>query len=385
MKNGRFFLAALLFITAGCSSKKHDPVERMEKAMQARRAIHFKVTEKYTYSYTPDTTVTPYEVWAVRTQDSLRHGYVWINNYYRPYYEIYDRGNFYLTIPPKKTTILYKNFTEAFLSPVDWIDVFLNPASLKAMTSGPHKTTTVTDTVYNGKKCDKLSIRFNNGNKKYVFLIDKKRSVPLRAEMFLKTKGYTYNEVLLFSDYSFDHVERARLKARQAKILKQNPVETEGSGPEESRLEKMLHTGDMAPLFSGTFYADGKPFRLADFLGKKVILVDFWYTHCPPCVRAMPALSELYAKYKKKGLVVFGLNSVDNRPGSLKYLKAFLDKRNVSYPIVLTRPQVDLRYKINGYPSMYIIDKQGKIAYVEIGFDEQKRNRLQEKVKELTR
>ena len=384
MKKATLFLAALFLVSAGCSRKKENPVARMEKALSAHKAIHFKVTEKYSYSYTPDTTVTPYEVWAVRTRDSLRHGYVWINNYYRPYHEIYDQGNFYLAIPPKKTTLLYKNFKEAFISPVDWIDIFLNPKKLKAQTTGPDRDTAISDTVYRGKACYKIAIRFDNGNR-YLYLIDKQRSVPLRADMFLKTKNYSYSETLLFSDYRFDNVGLAGLKAKQTKVLQQNPVEVEGSGSEEARLEKMLHMGDKAPLFSGTFYASGKPFHLAGYVGKKIILVDFWYTHCPPCVRAIPEISKLYAAYKDKGLIVFGLNSVDNRPGSLKYLKAFLFKRKISYDIVLTKPSVDLRYKINGYPSMYIIDKQGKVAYAEIGFDQAKFEKLQATIKALTR
>ncbi len=385
MKKIAFSFVVLLMIAGGCSTKKADPLTGIENAMASHKSIHFKVTEKYAYSYTPDTTVTPYEVWAVRAGKNLRHGYVWINNYYRPYYEIYYRGNFYLTIPPKKMTILYKNFQEDLISPVDWIDIFLNPAKLKKQTTGPQRKTIIADTVYKGKTCYKISIRFQDGSKKYVYLIDKKKRVPLRAEMFLKTKDYTYNETLLFSDFSFDNVNLEKLQARQAKVLKENPVQVEGSGSETARLEKMLHKGDKAPLFSGTFYATGKPFHLSDYVGKKVVLVDFWYTHCPPCVRAMPSLSELYAQYKDKGLIVFGLNSVDNRPGSLKNLKAFLSKRKISYDIVLTKPGVDLRYKINGYPSMYVIDKQGKVAYAEIGFDRAKFEKLQAAIKALTR
>lgn len=98
----------------------------------------------------------------------------------------------------------------------------------------------------------------------------------------------------------------------------------------------------------------------------------------------MPALSALYTKYKNKGLIVFGLNSVDNQPRSLGYLKTFLQKRKISYDVILTQPEVDLRYKINGYPTMYIINKEEKIAYVEVGFDQEKLSRLKEKVKELT-
>ena len=40
-------------------------------------------------------------------------------------------------------------------------------------------------------------------------------------------------------------------------------------------------------------------------------------------------------------------------------------------------------YKINGYPTMYVVDSDGKIAYVEIGFSEEGFSKLVEKVEEL--
>ncbi len=121
------------------------------------------------------------------------------------------------------------------------------------------------------------------------------------------------------------------------------------------------------------------------FIGKNVIIVDFWYTHCPPCVRAMPALSELFTKYKDRGLKIFGLNSVDNQPHRLDNLDTFLGKRELSYDVILTEPAVDRMYKISGYPTMYIVDKEGNIALIEVGFDDEKFRLLTEKVEELTR
>ncbi len=379
-----FAAVAALFLGTGCRETHRNLVSRIVKETKKHETMHFKATEKYTYSNAPDTTVTPFEVWAVRDKkDSLKNGYVWVNDYYRPYNMIYDNGNFYLAIPPKKTTVLYKNYTAAFISPVDWIDIFLKPKSLKALVA---KTkTTISDTAYQGKICDKMVMLFPNKTKKYEFVIDKKMLVPLWAEIVIKQPHYVYTEQLSFSDFTFDDIDPARLKTQEKKVLAQNPVQEQGAYSETARLEKMLHIGDKAPLFSGKFYSTGKTFNLFDYIGKKIILVDFWYTHCPPCVRAIPALSKLYTEYKDNGIIFFGLNSVDNQPRSLSYLKTFLQKRNVSYNIILTQSEVDLRYKINGYPSMYIINKQGKIAFVDIGFDQQKLQQLTKKIEEMTK
>src|SRR5215467_9057492 len=55
---------------------------------------------------------------------------------------------------------------------------------------------------------------------------------------------------------------------------------------------------------------DGGTFKLSDFQGK-VLVVDFWATYCPPCVRQVPRLAELSKKYRDKGLEVVGLTSDD--------------------------------------------------------------------------
>jgi len=386
MRKILLLLTVSLFLMTSCTENKENMVSQIIKETKTHASEHFKVTEKYYFSDGADTTVTPFEVWAVRdNNDSLRNGYVRVDDYYRPYNMIYDAGKFYLAIPPKKTTVLYKNFGEAFISPVDWIDIFLRPGSLKTLVTQPKAKTTISDTTYQGKSCAKIEIRFQNGVKKYIFVVDKKQLIPLWSEMVVKQNGHVYNHEFFFSDYTFDKVDLGKLKAEQKRILAENPVIDEAENSEVALMERMLHVGDKAPLFAGNFYTTGKEFRLADYIGKKVIIVDFWYSHCPPCIRSMSALSALYTKYKSKGLVVFGLNSVDNHPRSMGYLKTFLGKRQISYNIILTKPAVDIRYKISDYPTMYIINKEGKIAYVDNGFNQEKLSRLKEKIKQLTK
>jgi hypothetical protein len=42
-----------------------------------------------------------------------------------------------------------------------------------------------------------------------------------------------------------------------------------------------------------------------------------------------------------------------------------------------------MAYKIRRYPTLYVIDKEGNIALSEVGFNEEKFNRLKEKIEEL--
>lgn len=391
MKHNKLTLLLLipLFLFTNCNKSDKDIVTNIVKEMESHQSVHFNVSRTYYYSNQPDTTVTQYEVWAVRDKsDTLRNGFVWVNNYYRPYNMIYDQGNFYLAIPPKKTTILYSAYGDDFISPMDWIDVFLDFNYLRAQVySEEADTTIISDTEYKGEACSQIEIRFNEdkqGDKKsYTYIISKKNLVPLLAKMESKNKERVYVNELAFSDFDFDTVDFEEFKENQALVLSDNPVEPQGSDSEVARIERMLHVGDDAPLFEGKYYGSGEAFKLADHIGKSVIIVDFWYTHCPPCVKAMPALSELYSEYKDQGLKMFGLNSVDNQPRSLDNLDKFLAKRQLSYDVIMTQPAVDINYKINGYPTMYVVDKEGKISFVEIGYDEEKFEAFKEHIEQL--
>ncbi len=390
MKRILLLFALPVFLFTACNQNKDDIASKIAKKSKKHNSVSFKLTQKFYYSDRPDTTITPFEVWIVRDgNDTLRNGYIWVDNFYRPYNMIYDAGTFYFAIPPKKTTIPYSNYTEAFISPVDWIDIFLKPELIADQISDPSVQTSLSDTTWQGKACTKLTLNFtavkNGATKKYIYVLDNNNLAPLWAMMETKSKNQSYTDELFFSNYEFDKVDIEKLRERQKIVLAENKLEPEGAVSEVARLEKMLHKGDKAPLFSGKYYQTGEEFKLADYIGKNVIIVDFWYTHCPPCVKAMPALSELFDQYKDKGLKIFGLNSVDNQPHSMDYLNKFLGKRQISYDIILTKPAVDLMYKINGYPTMYIVDKDGEIAWIEMGFYEEKFGKMKEKIDELTR
>lgn len=379
-----FAIAALFF--AGCTKPENDFISKLIEKNKSYKSVHFKANQKYYYSNGVDTITTPFESWIVRLgEDTIVGGYVWVDNNYRPYNIIYDNGNYYLAIPPKKTTVLYKDLGEDFISPVDWIGVFLKTDEFKNILTDTLNKITIQDVQYQDKTCKKLIIEFPEdatGNMiTYTYVLDE-RYVPLWAMYKNKTDDYTYFDEISFSDYTFNNVKLSDLKERQKQVLADNPVE-EGSDSETARFESMLHIGDMAPIFDGSYYGTQKSFNLDDYIGKNVIIVDFWYTHCPPCVRAMPALSDLFNTYKDKGLKIFGLNSVDNQPHSLPNLDKFLAKRKISYPVIMTQSTVDLMYKIKAYPTMYVVDKSGKIAYVEVGFNEEKFDALKMKVEEL--
>ena len=73
-----------------------------------------------------------------------------------------------------------------------------------------------------------------------------------------------------------------------------------------------------------------KEVKLSDYQGK-VIILDFWATRCPPCVREIPHFVELQQEWADKGVQIIGI-SLDRQTN---VLKLFAEKYKINYPILL--------------------------------------------------
>jgi len=110
---------------------------------------------------------------------------------------------------------------------------------------------------------------------------------------------------------------------------------------------------------------EGKSLRLSNFEGK-VIILDFWATHCPPCRQEIPDFIKLYNKYRDKGLVIIGV-SLDS--GDVEGLKRFCQNEGVNYPIAIGNYEVTKSYGgIKYIPTTFIIDKNKNIVKKFIGY-----------------
>ena len=93
----------------------------------------------------------------------------------------------------------------------------------------------------------------------------------------------------------------------------------------------------------------------------KVILINFWATWCPPCVREVPTLDKLNTDFKDKGFVVIGI-AID----SLAAVNDFVDPLDLHYPILLAEQQgIELSQaygnRLGILPFTIIVNKQGNI------------------------
>lgn len=129
-----------------------------------------------------------------------------------------------------------------------------------------------------------------------------------------------------------------------------------------------------------------KPFTLEEYIGKKVILVDFWTYSCINCVRTQPYLNAWQEKYKDKGLLIVGVHTPEFEFEKIyENVKQASDEASITYPVVMDNDYGTWRAYQNSYwPRKYLIDIDGYIVYDHIGEGgyEETEQRIQEALKE---
>lgn len=126
--------------------------------------------------------------------------------------------------------------------------------------------------------------------------------------------------------------------------------------------DRELAVGEVAPNWTLSD-AKGKSHSLSDYRGKVVVL-DFWATWCSKCASLMPQLEELHRKYKDKGVVVLGVNLLEE--GNNDPAKMMRDK-GMTYKILLKGDALASEYGVKSVPAIYVIGTDGKVIYFQAG------------------
>ncbi len=116
-------------------------------------------------------------------------------------------------------------------------------------------------------------------------------------------------------------------------------------------------------------FVNSQPFRLADLVGRKIILVDFVDYTCINCQRTFPYLKDWYAKYKDQGLEIVAIHTPEfSFEKDIDNVKMAADQFGLKFPIVLDNDYATWNAYQNQYwPHKYLIDIHGNVVYDHIG------------------
>lgn len=119
--------------------------------------------------------------------------------------------------------------------------------------------------------------------------------------------------------------------------------------------------------FSGTL-DNGSTASSADYAGK-VLVVNFWYATCGPCIIEAPRLEQAYQTFEGQDVSFLGVNTYDQPATALSFAR----DNGVSYSSLMAVSDAELKLAfadktpINATPTTLVLDKQGRVAARIIG------------------
>ncbi len=136
--------------------------------------------------------------------------------------------------------------------------------------------------------------------------------------------------------------------------------------------------GDVPPDYLGRD-ENGEKIYLSEHKGK-VVIVTFWATWCPPCLKELPVLEGIQRQAGHDHVKVIAVNYRQGRSAYRQIIKKTEDfEITIAYD---PRDRASNKYKIKALPNMFIIDRQGKIAAHHVGYSE---NSIEGLVAEINR
>ncbi len=165
--------------------------------------------------------------------------------------------------------------------------------------------------------------------------------------------------------------------------------------PAEPSATTSLHVGDDAPAFSLRAYNEDDALKLVKsplvglnfFTGirpeypKEVVILVFLKAESQTKRHDLATLQQLFKKYKNDGMIALAI-CVDKEDPQVVY--GAIDRNNVSFPVLRDRFAVVAgRYDVKKYPTLFIIDKNGKIQAIGEGYQDDIEGYLDTKIRDL--
>ncbi|MBI3584865.1 MAG: TlpA family protein disulfide reductase [Nitrospinae bacterium] len=134
-----------------------------------------------------------------------------------------------------------------------------------------------------------------------------------------------------------------------------------------------------SPLWAAWINDKSPYFTLQDIKGSavslgvlkgKVVYINFWASWCPPCKEEFPELNKLAEKYNDSDFIILAVNVDKVKSNMDDFLsKMPLPSKNM---IILVDPKAAVvsSYNARAMPTSFIVDKEGVIRYMHLGFNE---------------
>lgn len=126
----------------------------------------------------------------------------------------------------------------------------------------------------------------------------------------------------------------------------------------QKEIPGLITIGSLAPDWTLPLYNKNETVSLSNLKGK-VILLDFWFKNCSPCIASIPHLNAINEKFKDKKFEILAINTWDSK----EEVAWFCNKHKVTYNVLMNGKDLAERYGITAFPTIVLIDREGKVLY----------------------
>lgn len=164
-----------------------------------------------------------------------------------------------------------------------------------------------------------------------------------------------------FSSFGFNKSYLQRLKLFSPNVKKTH------SYVEFKKILEIENSTNIGGNFPEVIFNSNDKLVKSDFANYKVTLIDYWATFCAPCIKDLPKLVELYAKYRNRGVNFISVTD-ENKKEKIDLALKILENNKVSW-----KNHFDINKefpkKLNalGYPLQILVDSNGKIIARKLG------------------
>ena len=125
---------------------------------------------------------------------------------------------------------------------------------------------------------------------------------------------------------------------------------------------------------------NGEYAKLSDFNEDGPVIINFWTTWWPFCERQLAYLDQLSSNFSETGLKVLAVNV--NKPQILNLVRPYINKRKYKFDVsVDPRGKLAKQFGVKGFPTLFLVDKDGTIIHESDGYEDGHENSYLEELK----
>lgn len=204
--------------------------------------------------------------------------------------------------------------------------------------------------------------------KKYV--IDTEKLLLTQIDFEAQYKDQIQKNKWILNNITFNQVTELDLEKKVEKYFKM--FRSENYIPLTDEDYELIENGIEAPKLNGSYFPNY--IKQSTLEIDKITILDFWYTSCMPCIKVIPHLNQLKAKYQDK-IEIIGVNPIESKIKDQERIERFLKRTPMDYPIFLVQ-DLPKEFNVRAYPTLYILDNNNNVIFSKIGSSDETFNEI---------